>query len=49
VKRGSGETRNIKTEAILAKIGVGNTVGVAVKCFFTLSDVNTSMTAMKTK
>jgi hypothetical protein len=46
-KRGGGETRNTETEAIPAKIGGGNTAGVAPRCFSTLSDVNTIITAMK--
>jgi hypothetical protein len=47
VIRGRGETRNIETETVLAKIGGGNATGVAPGCFSTLSDVNTIITAMK--
>jgi hypothetical protein len=46
VIRGDGETRNIETEAVLAKIGGGNVAGVSLGCFSTLSDVNTIITAM---
>jgi hypothetical protein len=43
--RGGGrEARNIEIEAIPAKIGGGNTTGVAPGCFSTLSDVNTIIT-----
>jgi hypothetical protein len=42
---GGEETRN--TEAVLAKIGGGNTAGVTPRCFSTLSDVNAIITAMK--
>jgi hypothetical protein len=37
---GGGETRNTETEA-------GNAAGVALRCFSTLSDINTIITAMK--
>jgi hypothetical protein len=46
-RRGSGETRNSKIEAIPAKIGGGNAAGVALGCFSTLSNINTIDTAMK--
>jgi hypothetical protein len=36
-----------RTEAVPAKIGGGNAVGVALGCFSTLSDINTIITAMK--
>jgi hypothetical protein len=42
-----GKTRNTETEAVPAKIGGGNTVGVAPGRFSTLSDINTTVTAMK--
>jgi hypothetical protein len=47
VIRGGGETRNIETEAVPAKIGGGNTTGVAPGCFSTLSNINTIITVMK--
>jgi hypothetical protein len=47
--RGGGETRNTEIEAVPAKIGGGNTVGVAPGCFSTLSDVNTTITSIKRK
>jgi hypothetical protein len=45
--RGGGEILNAETEAVPAKIGGGNIAGVAPKRFSTLSDVNTTITAMK--
>jgi hypothetical protein len=45
--RSGGETRNTETEVIPAKIGGGNTAGVASGCFSTLSDVNTIIITMK--
>jgi hypothetical protein len=44
---GGREILNAETEAVPAKIGGGNAAGVAPKCFSTLSDVNTTITAMK--
>jgi hypothetical protein len=46
-RRGSGETRNTKTEAVPAKIGGGNAIRVALGHFSTLSNINTINTAMK--
>jgi hypothetical protein len=43
---GGGETRNIETEAVPAKIE-GNAAGVAPGWFFTLSHVNIIITTMK--
>jgi hypothetical protein len=47
MKRGGGETRNTETEAVPVKIGGGNATGVTPRRFSTLSDVNTTITAMK--
>jgi hypothetical protein len=47
VIRSGRETRNIKTEAVPAKIGGGNTTGVTPGCFSILSNVNTIITVMK--
>jgi hypothetical protein len=44
---GGRETRNIKTEAIPAKIGGGNATIVAPERFSNLSDINTIETTMK--
>jgi hypothetical protein len=44
---GGGETRNIETEAIPAKIGGGNDAEVAPGRFSNLPDINTIDTAMK--
>jgi hypothetical protein len=41
LRSGGRETRNIETEAVPAKIGGGNAVGVAPGCFSNLSDINT--------
>jgi hypothetical protein len=46
-KRGGGETQNIETEVVPAKIGGGSAAKVAPGRFSTLSDVNTIITTMK--
>jgi hypothetical protein len=46
-RRGSREIQNRETEVVPAKIGGGNTAGVALGCFSTLSDINTIITTMK--
>jgi hypothetical protein len=47
VIRSGGETQNIETEVVPAKIGGGNVARVAPVRFSTLCDINTIITAMK--
>jgi hypothetical protein len=44
---GGRETQNRETEAVLVKIGGGNAARFAPRCFSTLSDINTIISAMK--
>jgi hypothetical protein len=45
-KGGGGKTQNTETEAVPANIGGGSADGVAPRRFFTLSNINTIITAM---
>jgi hypothetical protein len=46
-KRGGGETRNIEIEVVPAKIEGRNVAGVTPRCFSTLFNVKTIITATK--
>jgi hypothetical protein len=46
LRGGGGETRNIETEVVPAKIGGGNAFGVSPGHFSTLSNVNTIIIVM---